>query len=169
MAQVTLKGSPTPLFGELPKIGAQAPNFELVDQDLKRRYLSDFKGKRKIISIVPSLDTPTCSLSTKKFNQEASKLSNTVILVVSADLPFAQKRFCGAEGLENVIPLSLMNSKKFAEDYGVLVKEGPLAGLCTRAIVCLDENDTVVYIELVSEITHEPNYEKVLKIFLRSG
>lgn len=162
MAKVALKGKPITTYGDLPKIGSQAPRFELIDVDLKVRLLDEFKGKKKLLSTVPSLDTPTCSLSAKKFNEAASKLGNTIILVISADLPFAQKRMCGAEGLKNITPLSLMRSKKFAEDYGVLIQDGPLTGLCTRAIVILDENDKVVYTELVPEITQEPNYEKAL-------
>lgn len=163
MAQVTLKGAPTRLYGELPKLGIEGPDFELVDKDLKRKSLGDFKGKKKLLSIVPSLDTPTCALSAKKINEAALRLSNVVVLVISADLPFAQKRFCGTEGLEIITPLSLMNSKKFAEDYGVLITEGPLEGLCARALVILDEHDRVIYTELVPEITEEPNYEKALK------
>jgi thiol peroxidase len=163
MANVTLKGKPIHTKGDLPQIGAKAPDFVLVDADLKDRSLADYQGKKKILSIVPSLDTPTCFLSAKKFNEAASKLSNTVVLVISADLPFAQKRVCGAENLKNIIPLSLMRSKKFAEDYGVLIQDGPLAGVCSRAIVVLDEQDKVVYTELVGEVTHEPDYEKALK------
>jgi len=162
MVQVLLKGKPINTHGDLPKIGSKAVDFELVDADLKVRHLSEFKGKKKLLSTVPSLDTPTCSLSAKKFNEAASKLNNVVILVISADLPFAQKRVCGAENLKNIISLSLMRSKKFAEDYGMLIKDGPLTGLCARSIIVLDENDKVIYTELVPEITQEPNYEKAL-------
>lgn len=162
MVQVLLKGKPVNIHGDLPKIGSKAVDFELVDGDLKVRHLSEFKGKKKLLSTVPSLDTGTCSLSAKKLNEAASKLTNVVILVISADLPFAQKRFCGAENLKNIIPLSLMRSKKFTEDYGMLIKDGPLTGLCARSIIVLDENDKVIYTELVPEITQEPNYEKAL-------
>lgn len=162
MATVTLKGSTVHTNGQLPATNSKAPDFKLVNSDLKDVSLSDFKGKKKLLSIVVSLDTPVCSLSSKKFNQEVAKLSNTVILVISADLPFAQKRLCGVENLTNVIPLSAMRSKKFAEDYGVLIQDGPLAGITARAIVVLDENDKVLYSELVPEITSEPNYDKAL-------
>ena len=164
MAQVLLKGKPVNTTGNLPKMGSKAPNFELVDADLKVKQLSDFAGKKKVLSFVPSLDTPTCSLSAKKFNEAANNFKNTVVLVISADLPFAQKRFCGAENLKNVMTLSLMRSKKSAEDYGVLLSDGPLTGLCTRAIVVLDESDNVIYTELVAEITQEPNYDPVIKL-----
>lgn len=166
MAQVMLKGKPVNTCGDLPKVGSKAPEFELTDRDLKLKHLSDFKGKKKVISVVPSLDTPTCSLSTIKFDEAASKLKNTVILVVSVDLPFAQKRFCGTENLQNVVPLSMMRSKKMAEEYGVLIVDGPLTGLCTRAVIVIDENDNVVYTELVPEISQEPNYEKAIEKLL---
>jgi thiol peroxidase len=162
MKTVNMKGKPVTLKGEFPKVGRKAPDFSLVGEDLKDRTLADFKGKRKLISIVPSLDTKVCLISTKKFNEEAAKMPNTVVLVVSADLPFAQKRACEVEGIANVVPLSMMRSKKFAEDYGVLIAEGPIAGLCARAIVILDENDNVIYTELVPELSDEPNYEKAL-------
>lgn len=163
MANVTLKGKPITTKGELPEVGSKAPDFVLVDGGLKDRSLADYKGKKKILSVVPSLDTPTCALSAKKFNEAASKLPNTVILVVSADLPFAQKRLCSAENLNNVIPLSLMRSKKFAEDYGVLIQDGPIAGLCTRAIIVLDEENKVIYTELVPELSQEPDYDKAMR------
>jgi thiol peroxidase len=162
MAQVTLKGNPIHTNGELPAIGAQAPDFKLTNGDLKDVSLADFKGKRKVLNIVPSLDTPTCATSTRKFNQSASSLPNTVVLVVSADLPFAAKRFCTTEGLKNVVPLSLMRGKQFAKDYGVFIQDGPLAGICARAVVVLDENDKVVYRQLVPEIGQEPDYDHAL-------
>ena len=164
MAQVTLKGNPIETSGELPNLQSKAPEFTLVDKDLKDRHLSDFKGKRKLLSIVPSLDTPTCSLSAKKFNDAAKQHPEVVILVISADSPFAQKRFCGAEGVNNIITLSMMRSKDFAKDYGILIITGPLAGICARAVLVLDENDKVLYTELVPEIAQEPNYEKALAI-----
>ncbi len=162
MAQVTLKGNPIHTNGDLPKVGATAPAFKLTAGDLKDVTLADYKGKKKILNIVPSLDTPTCATSTRKFNESAGKLPNTVVLVVSADLPFASKRFCTTEGLQNVVPLSLMRDKNFAKDYGVLLQDGPLAGVCARAVVVLDENDKVKYTQLVPEIGQEPDYDKAL-------
>ena len=163
MAKITLRGNPIHTNGELPKTGSQAPDFKLTAKDLKDVSLADFKGKKKLLNIVPSLDTPTCALSTKKFNEHAKAHKDTVILIVSADLPFAQGRFCGNEHLDNVIPLSLMRDKKFAQDYGVLLQDGPLAGVTARAVVVLDANDKVVYTEMVPEIAQEPDYAKALK------
>jgi thiol peroxidase len=162
MAQVTFKGTPTQTNGELPAVGAKAPDFKLTTGELKDVSLAEYKGKKKILNIVPSLDTSVCATSTRKFNEAAGKLPNTVVLVVSADLPFAQKRFCTTEGLANVVPLSLIRGKHFAKDYGVLIQDGPLAGLCARAVVVLDENDKVVYRQLVPEIGQEPEYDKAL-------
>lgn len=162
MATITLKGNPIHTQGDVPKIGARAPDFRLVDSSLGEKTLGDYKGKKKLLNIVPSLDTPTCALSTKKFNDFAKDHSNTVILIISADLPFAQGRFCGNENLNNVIPLSLMRGQNFAKEYGVLIQDGPLAGITARAVVVIDENDNVVYTELVPEIADEPNYEKAL-------
>jgi thiol peroxidase len=162
MAQVTLKGNPIQTNGELPAVGAKAPDFKLTGGDLKDVSLADYKGKKKILNIVPSLDTPTCATSTRKFNESAGKLANTVVLVVSADLPFASKRFCTTEGLQNVVPLSLMRDKNFAKDYGVLIQDGGLAGVCARAVVVIDEADKVVYRQLVPEIAQEPDYDKAL-------
>jgi thiol peroxidase len=162
MAQVTLKGNPIHTNGELPKVGAPAPAFKLTAGDLKDVSLADYKGKKKILNIVPSLDTPTCATSTRKFNESAGKLPNTVVLVVSADLPFAAKRFCTTEGLANVVPLSLMRDRNFAKDYGVLIQDGPLAGVCARAIVVIDENDKVTYTQLVPEIAQEPDYDNAI-------
>ena len=162
MAQVTLGGNPIHTNGELPAVGAKAPDFKLTSGDLKDLTLADFKGKKKILNIVPSLDTPVCATSTRKFNETAGKLPNTVVLVVSADLPFASKRFCTTEGLQNVTTLSLMRDKNFAKDYGVLIQDGPLAGVCARAVVVVDESDKVVYKQLVPEIKQEPDYDKAL-------
>jgi len=162
MAQITLNGKPIHTNGELPAVGAKAPDFDLTGSDLKDVSLADYKGKRKILNIVPSLDTPVCATSTRRFNEAAGKLPNTVVLVVSADLPFASKRFCTIEGLQNVVPLSLMRGKNFAQDYGVLIEDGPLAGISARAVVVLDENDRVVYRQLVPEIGQEPDYDKAL-------
>ena len=161
MAQVTLGGNPIHTNGDLPAVGAKAPDFKLTSGDLKDLTLADFKGKKKILNIVPSLDTPVCATSTRKFNETAGKLPNTVVLVVSADLPFASSRFCTTEGLQNVTTLSLMRDKNFAKDYGVLIQDGPLAGVCARAVVVVDESDKVVY-QLVPEIKQEPDYEKAL-------
>jgi thioredoxin-dependent peroxiredoxin len=163
MAQVTFKGNPVQTNGELPPVGAKAPAFKLTGADLKDVSLEDYRGKRKVLNIVPSLDTPTCATSTRRFNKEASSLPNAVVLVVSADLPFAAKRFCTTEGLTNVVTLSLMRDKNFAKDYGVLIQDGPLQGVTARAVVVLDENDKVVYRQLVPEISQEPDYDAALK------
>jgi thiol peroxidase len=162
MATVTLKGNPIHTIGELPAVGSKAPDFKLVAGDLSDVSLANYKGKRKILNIVPSLDTPTCATSTRKFNEKASSLPNTVVLVVSADLPFAAKRFCTTEGLASVVPLSLMRTRDFAKSYGVLITDGPLAGVTARAVVVVDENDKVTYTQLVPEIGQEPDYEKAL-------
>ncbi len=147
--------------GELPAVGTKAPNFSLVNGKLQDVNLASFAGKRKILTIVPSLDTPTCAISTRKFNEKASKLANTVILVISADLPFAQCRFCETEGLKDVIPLSTFRSN-FAVDYGVKLIDSILAGLTARAIVIIDEDDNVTYTQLVEELANEPNYDAAL-------
>src|SRR5688572_26909829 len=139
MAQVTLKGNPCQTNGHLPAVGSQAPAFVLTGKDLKDVTLADFAGTRLVLNIVPSLDTGTCAASARKFNSVADTLANTKVLVISADLPFAQGRFCTTEGLANVIPLSLMRDKTFAQDYGVLLTSGPLAGICARAVVIIDE------------------------------
>lgn len=167
MANVTLKGNPIHTSGSLPSKGAKAPDFKLVDIDLNDRSLKDFAGKKKLISIVPSLDTAVCSLSAKKFNQAVSNHPEIVVLVVSADLPFAQKRFCGAEGISNVVTLSTVRSQQFAKDYGVLIVDGPLAGLCARAVVVLDVNNQVIYTQLVPEITQEPDYTQALESLMK--
>lgn len=161
MATITFQGKPLNTSGDLPAVGSIAPDFSLVSGQLKDVSLADYKGKTKIVSIVPSLDTPTCAASTRIFNQKADKLENTVVLIVSADLPFAQGRFCEAEGLKDVLPLSSFRSS-FAEDYGVKIVDTILAGLMTRAIVIIDENDRVIYTELVAEVADEPDYESAL-------
>ena len=163
MTTVTMKGNPVSLKGEFPKKGFIAPDFCLVDAELKDKTLADYKGKKKLISIVPSLDTPTCSISTKKFGDAALKDKTWVFIVISCDLPFAQKRFCISEEAKHVLTLSMMRSKKFAEDYGVLIQDGPLAGLCTRGVVVLDENNKVLHAELVPEISSEPDYQAALE------
>jgi len=162
MAKITLKGNPINTSGDLPKVGSAAPDFKLTGADLADVSLTAFKGKKKLLNIVPSLDTPTCAKSTKKFNAEATAHPNTVMLIVSADLPFAQSRFCSAENTDKVKTLSMMRDRHFAKDYGVLINDGPLAGITARAIVVIDENDKIAYTELVPEIGNEPNYEKAL-------
>ncbi|GGA10065.1 thiol peroxidase [Dyella caseinilytica] len=163
MSQVTLKGNPINVEGHLPALGHQAPAFSLVAKDLSDATLASFNGKRKVLNIFPSVDTPTCATSVRKFNEKASQLDNTVVLCISADLPFAQARFCGAEGLDNVVTLSTMRGHDFLKHYGVAISSGPLAGLAARAVVVLDEHDKVVHTELVGEIAHEPNYDEALK------
>ncbi len=163
MAQVTLQGNPVQTNGSLPQVGSTLKDFVLTDTSLKDHSLKDYAGKKKLLSIVPSLDTAVCSLSAKKFNAQASKHPNCVVLVVSADLPFAQKRVCEAEGLKNVHTLSMMRSKDLAKDLGILITDGPLAGVAARAIVVIDEENKVLYTQLVPEITQEPNYEEALK------
>ncbi len=162
MTTVTLKGNPVTVAGTLPAVGSAAPAFRLVGGDLADVTLDGFAGKRKVLNIFPSVDTPTCATSVRHFNASASKLSDTVVLCISADLPFAQKRFCGAEGLNNVVNLSLMRGSDFAQNYGVALTSGPLAGLTARAVVVLDADNRVLHSELVSEIAAEPNYEKAI-------
>ncbi len=163
MSQVTLKGNPVRVDGSLPQVGSQAPAFSLVAGDLSDKTLADFAGQRKVLNIFPSVDTPTCATSVRTFNAEASKLANTVVLCISADLPFAQKRFCAAEGLDNVINLSTLRGREFLDNYGVAIAEGPLRGLAARAVVVLDEHDKVLHAELVGEIADEPDYAAALK------
>ena len=166
MAKITLKGTPVHTTGQLPALHQKAPNFKLVDGELHDKTLADYKGKRKLLNIVPSLDTSVCATSAKKFNEALAKHPEIAVLVISADLPFAQKRFCTAEHVKHATPLSMMRSKDFGKDYGVLIQDGPLAGLLARSIVVLDEQDQVIYTELVPEISHEPNYEKALQVLL---
>lgn len=161
MANVTLGGNPVTVGGILPKKGDIAPDFMLTAKDLKDVGLKDFAGKRKVLNIVPSLDTPTCAKSTKKFNEKAGTMTNTVVLVVSADLPFAAGRFCSAEGIDNVTTLSTMRGGDFKRKYGVDIESGPLKGVTARAVVVLDENNKVLHSELVPEIKQEPNYDAV--------
>jgi len=159
---VTLGGNPIEVAGSLPAKGAKAPAFALVGKDLADVTLASLAGKRKVLNIFPSIDTPTCATSVRKFNQSANELANTVVLCISADLPFAQSRFCGAEGLANVQTLSTMRGREFLEAYGVAIKSGPLAGVAARAVVVLDENDSVLHSELVAEIKSEPDYATAL-------
>ena len=165
MATVTLKGNPVTIGGNLPAAGHTAPDFQLADAKRNLLSLADFAGKRKVLNIFPSIDTPTCATSVRTFNQRASSLNNTVVLCVSADLPFAQSRFCGAEGIENVSTLSTFrNTAKFARDYGVEIVDSSLAGLTARAVVVLDENNKVLHSELVGEIANEPDYDAALTV-----
>ena len=163
MSKVTLDGNPLDISGSFPIPGDKAPTFTLTTQGLEDVGLDTYAGKRKVLNIVPSLDTGVCAASTRKFNEKASGLDNTVVLVVSADLPFAAGRFCGAEGLDNVITLSTFRNYSFQQDYGVAIQNGPLAGLCARAVVVLDENNKVLHCQLVDEIKNEPDYEAALK------
>jgi thiol peroxidase len=163
MATITLHNNEIHTAGELPRIGSKAPDFTLTDADLNDVGLSRWTGKKKLLSIFPSIDTPVCALSTKKFAEYAAEHDDTVMLMISADLPFAQKRFCAAEHVGNVVTLSTMRSKDFAREYGVLIEDGPLAGLTARAVFVLDENDNVTHAELVGEIGHEPDYDAALK------
>ena len=160
---VTLKGNPISIGGTLPAKGQAAPNFELANAKRENVTLETFAGKRKILNIFPSIDTPTCATSVREFNKKAASLNNTVVLCISADLPFAQGRFCGAEGIENVVTLSsFRNNEKFAKNYGVAILDSSLAGLTARAVVVLDENNKVLHSELVSEIANEPNYDAAI-------
>ncbi|MFZ1546259.1 MAG: thiol peroxidase [Candidatus Nitrotoga sp.] len=164
---VTLNGAPITLFGTFPTVGQTAPEFALVDKDLKDVALKDFAGKRKVLNIVPSLDTAVCATSTRIFNKEAAKLDNTVVLVISADLPFAMSRFCVAEGLDNVTTLSLMRGRDFMRNYGVKIADSILRGLTARAVLVLDEDNQVLHAELVDDITHEPDYQAALNALTR--
>jgi thioredoxin-dependent peroxiredoxin len=162
MATVTLKGTPVTVGGTLPGRGALAPDFALTNKELKDVSLADFAGKRKVLNIVPSLDTPTCAKSTRVFNEKASSMSNTAVLVISSDLPFAMSRFCSAEGLNNVVTLSTFRNRAFHAKYGVDVADGPLKGLTARAVVVVDENNKVLHSQLVPDIADEPNYDAAL-------
>lgn len=162
MSQVTLGGNPIEVGGQFPQVGQSAKPFKLTTAELSDVGLSQYAGKRKVLNIVPSVDTGVCAASTRKFNEKASGLNNTVVLVISADLPFAAARFCGAEGLENVTTLSTFRNPAFLRDYGVAIESGPLTGLTARAVVVLDEQDKVIYTQLVPEIKEEPNYDAAL-------
>ncbi|WP_312919351.1 thiol peroxidase [Stutzerimonas nitrititolerans] len=162
MTEVTLKGSPIEIAGDFPQVGQQTKPFRLVGTDLSDVELASFVGKRKVLNIFPSVDTPTCATSVRKFNAQANELANTVVVCISADLPFAQARFCGAEGLANVINLSTMRGSQFLRDYGVAITSGPLAGLAARAVVVIDEQNKVLHSELVAEIGNEPDYEAAI-------
>jgi thiol peroxidase len=161
MAQITFKGVPVKTCGELPAKNSPAPDFSLVKQDLSETDLSHYKGKRLVLNIFPSIDTGVCAVSVRKFNEKAAALKNTVVLCVSMDLPFAQSRFCGAEGIKDVVTVSAFRSS-FGEHYGVTIAEGPLAGLLSRAVVIISESGKVVYTEQVPEIAQEPDYDAAL-------
>lgn len=162
MAKVTLEGNEINTNGELPQTGNQATDFILTTTDLADVSLADYAGKKKILNIVPSLDTGVCATSAKTFNEKVAGRDDLVVLVISADLPFASGRFCSTEGLDNVIALSMMRSKSFAKDYGVLIQDGPLAGITARAVVALDADNKVLYTELVPEIVQEPDYDAAM-------
>lgn len=164
MASITLGGNPINTSGELPTVGSKMSDFKLVKNDLSIASLSDFAGKKLVLNIFPSIDTGTCATSVRKFNDSASKLENTTVLCISRDLPFAQKRFCGAEGLENVINLSDFSEGSFGKINGLEITNGPLAGLHSRAIIVVDENGTITHTEQVPEIVDEPNYEAALAV-----
>ncbi|WP_312773530.1 thiol peroxidase [Atlantibacter hermannii] len=164
MSQIVhFQGNPVSVVGQIPAQGSKAQPFSLVAKDLSDVTLGRFAGKRKVLNIFPSIDTGVCAASVRKFNQLATSVDNTVVLCISADLPFAQSRFCGAEGLSNVITLSTLRNPEFQQDYGVGIEEGALKGLTARAVVVINEQDEVVFSELVNEITHEPNYDAALE------
>jgi len=162
MAQITLKGNPINTIGELPAVGSSAADFSLIGADLAPKNLADFKGKNLVLNIFPSIDTGTCATSVRTFNKTAAELTNTTVVCISRDLPFAQKRFCGAEGIENVIMLSDFNTGHFGKNYGLEITTGPLAGLNSRSVVVINAEGKVVYTEQVGETTEEPNYESAL-------
>lgn len=162
MSKITLKGNPVNTTGELPKVGTKALNFELTATDLSTKSLADFSGKNIVLNIFPSVDTGTCATSVRNFNKSAAELSETLVLCVSRDLPFAQARFCGAEGIENVMMLSDFKSGKFGNDYGLNIIDGPLSGLNSRCVIIIDKKGQVTYTEQISEIADEPNYEAAL-------
>lgn len=162
MASITLQGNPISTVGELPATGSAAPAFSAVKTDLSECTLAELAGKKVVLNIFPSIDTGVCAASTRRFNKEAGALDNTVVVCVSADLPFALGRFCGAEGLEDVVPVSIFRNPAFGKDYGATIADGPLAGLLSRAVVVVDESGKVAYTEQVPEITQEPNYEAAL-------
>ena len=164
MAEITFKGMPVHTNGVLPKIGAMAPNFRGVKSDFSELSLSDLKGKRVVLNVFPSLDTPVCANSVRRFNKEAASLPNTVVLAVSKDLPFAHGRFCTTEGIAHVITLSAFRCSCFEDGYGMLMTDGPLKGLLARGVIIVDETGKVIYEELVSEVVNEPNYEAALAV-----
>lgn len=167
METIYFKGEPCHTYGSLPKVGEKAPSFTLVTPELKEVHCTDFKGRKVVLNIFPSLDTPVCATSVRRFNQEAASLENTAVLCVSMDLPFAAGRFCSAEGITDVTAASAFRSPSFIEQYGVGIVDGPLAGLLARAVIVIDEDQNVVYADLVNEITNEPNYAEALDVLRR--
>jgi thioredoxin-dependent peroxiredoxin len=163
MAQITFKSNPIHTAGSLPKAGEMAYDFTLTKSDLSPVSLGEFRGKKVVLNIFPSIDTPVCAASVRRFNEEAGKLANTVVLCISRDLPFAQGRFCGAEGLKNVITASEYKDSRFSDAYGVRIVDSPLAGLLSRAVVVVNEGGKVIYAEQVPEISQEPDYAKALQ------
>ncbi len=164
MAKTKLAGNDVQLAGEFPGKGKSVKNFSAVKQDLSEFSLDDFSGKRKVLNIFPSIDTDVCATSVRTFNQKASELENTQVICLSFDLPFAHKRFCGAEGIENVVTGSLFRNPDFANNYGLLIEDGPLKGLTARAVIVLDENNKILHAKLVDDITHEPDYNAALAV-----
>jgi len=164
MAKITLKGNPINTIGDLPAVGSKAPDFELTKTDLSKSSLADYAGSKVILNVFPSVDTGTCAMSVRKFNEEASALDNTKVLCISRDLPFAFGRFCGAEGIENVVTLSDFVDGSFGKSYNLTFADGPLAGLDSRAVIVLDENHNILHAEQVAEIVDEPNYEAALAV-----
>ncbi len=167
METIYLGGTPCHTYGLIPAVGTKAPAFTLVDKDLKEIHLSDYAGKRVVLNIFPSLDTPVCAASVRRFNQEAAGLENTAVICVSMDLPFAMSRFCTLEGIENVVAASAFRSPMFAQQYGLQIVDGPLAGLLARAVIVIDENQNVIFSDLVEEITNEPDYEGAISVLKR--
>ena len=168
MATITLKGNPIHTLGNLPAVGSACPDFKLTKTDMADVSLADFAGKRKVLNIVPSLDTGICQMSARRFNAEVGRYADTVLLNVSADLPFAQKRFCDAEKLDHIVSLSTLRAPAFGKDYGVVIVDGPLAGLMSRAVIVVDAANRVVYTEQVPEIAQEPNYDAALQALARA-
>jgi len=169
MAQTALKGNPVNTSGDLPVVGAEAADFTLTGRDLADINLNDYAGKKVVLNIFPSIDTPVCALSVRKFNAEITKFDNTAVICVSRDLPFAHERFCGTEGIENVVSASVLKDLSFGQKYGVTLVEGPLEGLLARAVVVIDENKKVIYSQLAPEISEEPDYDSVLAVLGAPG
>ncbi len=164
METVYFNGTPCHTYGNIPAVGAVAPGFNLAGKDLGEVRLSDYDGKRVVLNVFPSLDTPVCAASVRRFNQEAAGIDNTAVICVSMDLPFAMGRFCTAQGIENVVVASAFRSPMFVQEYGLQIVDGPLAGLLARAVIVLDENHRVIFSDLVEEITHEPDYEGAVSV-----
>ncbi len=164
METIYFHGTPCHTYGNIPAVGSEAHCFSLVDKDLKDIRCTDYKGKRIVLNIFPSLDTPVCAMSVRRFNKEAAELDNVVVVCVSMDLPFAQARFCAANNIKNVEVASAFRSPKFTEDYGLQMIDGPLAGLLARAVIVINENGKVIFSDLVDEITHEPDYEGAVSV-----